>query len=745
MLSKLLEIFGISNISYIDQHINNLVANTNGLRIFLEYFKEWNRLEDNSESLKYIVTCEYILLLKMDYRQIFKLTKDEFGEFMCVLDHLIKNGIPRYQKNVFRAIEYYIVNIEEQLLNFDYLLELIKYPEFEKHLIDIDLSNVLEFQNKRFLGRLLSLKTTNAEQFSSNLTILNECRDRQAKMRVYIFDIFTGIYNRYPDRLYNLLLSIVKLNEPKAKLTVEPFYTDYLNSYHFLENCLSVVFKINELDNEPKDNMFIYSEECPFYKRSSKPIGANSLTIPTKYSISTKFYFLIFAYYRVLFYSLIIQIYNCFVQMNLGISENVKNQYREYIRLNSLYLCQPYNETRMTMYMYNLVESFDKDILNEDILYEIIYYYSFTLEYNKQFSKSNLDYIPIPFFKFIIRDNEIFKNPHIKLRCVKILYLYNFSYRELDLGVNFLDSLISLSKQVSKMPGLEMMDEQFFYQSNIIKLLTTKNYISVDKDFYIIIFNQFESVLQKRISDIKLSLLNPQTSNAHILQTLYQSIKIYMERMENLILYIVRAIESTTSPFTEKDVDLVYHFSKFLYCIFKNLYDKQSSIIKINYSPTDMTANFWKLFVEFILNYLSSHFGKILEIPNMVKIINTYYTDTEIYIKEFDREYSTNYIETYTYLRSKIEEEVFPDNLPNEFLDPLLYTPIREPVVLPDSNIIVDRAVIMAHLLENHYDPFNRQPLDKDKLLEYNDKIEIKEKCLEFIKKREEWIFLNKV
>jgi hypothetical protein len=295
------------------------------------------------------------------------------------------------------------------------------------------------------------------------------------------------------------------------------------------------------------------------------------------------------------------------------------------------------------------------------------------------------------------------------------------------------------------MPGLEMMDEQFFYQSNIIKLLTTKNYISVDKDFYIIIFNQFESVLQKRISDIKLSLLNPQTSNAHILQTLYQSIKIYMERMENLILYIVRAIESTTSPFTEKDVDLVYHFSKFLYCIFKNLYDKQSSIIKINYSPTDMTANFWKLFVEFILNYLSSHFGKILEIPNMVKIINTYYTDTEIYIKEFDREYSTNYIETYTYLRSKIEEEVFPDNLPNEFLDPLLYTPIREPVVLPDSNIIVDRAVIMAHLLENHYDPFNRQPLDKDKLLEYNDKIEIKEKCLEFIKKREEWIFLNKV
>lgn len=43
-------------------------------------------------------------------------------------------------------------------------------------------------------------------------------------------------------------------------------------------------------------------------------------------------------------------------------------------------------------------------------------------------------------------------------------------------------------------------------------------------------------------------------------------------------------------------------------------------------------------------------------------------------------------------------------------------TLMRDPVILPTSGKIMDRAVIMRHLLNSDTDPFNRQPLTTDML-----------------------------
>jgi ubiquitin conjugation factor E4 B len=45
------------------------------------------------------------------------------------------------------------------------------------------------------------------------------------------------------------------------------------------------------------------------------------------------------------------------------------------------------------------------------------------------------------------------------------------------------------------------------------------------------------------------------------------------------------------------------------------------------------------------------------------------------------------------------------------FLDPLMFTLMRDPVILPSSRNIVDRATIKSHLLSDAKDPFNRVPL----------------------------------
>jgi ubiquitin conjugation factor E4 B len=51
------------------------------------------------------------------------------------------------------------------------------------------------------------------------------------------------------------------------------------------------------------------------------------------------------------------------------------------------------------------------------------------------------------------------------------------------------------------------------------------------------------------------------------------------------------------------------------------------------------------------------------------------------------------------------------NDAPEEFLDPLLCTIMKDPVLLPTSNNIVDRATIEQQLLNDPLDPFNRKPL----------------------------------
>lgn len=52
--------------------------------------------------------------------------------------------------------------------------------------------------------------------------------------------------------------------------------------------------------------------------------------------------------------------------------------------------------------------------------------------------------------------------------------------------------------------------------------------------------------------------------------------------------------------------------------------------------------------------------------------------------------------------------------IPDEFLDPLVYTLMEDPVILPTSRTVVDRSSIRSHLLSDPTDPFNRVPLKID-------------------------------
>ena len=65
---------------------------------------------------------------------------------------------------------------------------------------------------------------------------------------------------------------------------------------------------------------------------------------------------------------------------------------------------------------------------------------------------------------------------------------------------------------------------------------------------------------------------------------------------------------------------------------------------------------------------------------------------------------------------AELQEEEDLGDAPDEFLDPIQYTLMRDPVLLPGSGTIIDRPTIQRHLLSDPTDPFNRSSLSEEML-----------------------------
>ena len=66
--------------------------------------------------------------------------------------------------------------------------------------------------------------------------------------------------------------------------------------------------------------------------------------------------------------------------------------------------------------------------------------------------------------------------------------------------------------------------------------------------------------------------------------------------------------------------------------------------------------------------------------------------------------------------KDNVNEEEDLGEIPDDYLDPIMYTLMTDPVKLP-SNISVDRSTIASHLLSDPSDPFNRAPLTLEMLV----------------------------
>jgi len=66
---------------------------------------------------------------------------------------------------------------------------------------------------------------------------------------------------------------------------------------------------------------------------------------------------------------------------------------------------------------------------------------------------------------------------------------------------------------------------------------------------------------------------------------------------------------------------------------------------------------------------------------------------------------------------TNMEDDEALGDVPDEFLDPIMATLMREPVRLPTSGVVVDKHIIVRHLRSDPMDPFNRKYLTSDMLV----------------------------
>ncbi|GMJ04118.1 Mutant, snc1 -enhancing 3, r Ubiquitin Fusion Degradation Protein2 [Hibiscus trionum] len=81
-----------------------------------------------------------------------------------------------------------------------------------------------------------------------------------------------------------------------------------------------------------------------------------------------------------------------------------------------------------------------------------------------------------------------------------------------------------------------------------------------------------------------------------------------------------------------------------------------------------------------------------------------------------------------------MDTEAALGDIPDEFLDPIQYTLMKDPVILPSSRITIDRPVIQRHLLSDSTDPFNRSHLTAEMVIPNT---ELKARIEEFIRSQE--------
>lgn len=365
--------------------------------------------------------------------------------------------------------------------------------------------------------------------------------------------------------------------------------------------------------------------------------------------------------------------------------------------------------------------------------------------------------------QFIVRDNIInllelildiindkFQNTKIYIKNNLIIFL---SYNNDIIFDNFKNNINKLKYYIE---GLIKFYINISKNNEEIEIYNVRNNINYILIYFLTYYNNQKNIILNLTDFNHLFFLMITNTNSYFEETIY-----FIKKLED-------SLEKTSliSKLLQFSTFLNYGL-EFISKIIDEFYNEISRS-KVNMEKLANFINFWNItliknsnikmfdFKKYNINFK----WKILY--DITKMIYITFNNNKLFIKYmkndnlfFDEAIFSNFNLSFQednklnilvdkIKKSKKKSKKYINEFPNEFCDPLLYVPIKEPIILPESKVFMDFSSISNHLLNNEFDPFNRTKLTIKELIEFNLLPENIEKIELFKNKIAKWKMENR-
>ncbi len=677
--------------------------------------------DDESSAIKYILqVCKN--LTSINYQHYKKVISEIIKPFILIPEYYTKII---YNMGLYKDINYLTVIFDiltqEELFDF---INLIK--DLDKN-IKFNLMNIITKSNN--IKDHLLLKSSTSKTYETDINIMSFLRlgeDFDINDDGYYQTIKNFIENdTYKFKFYDFLNDILEKNKVITHMNCDfsniastRFITivlksnlllfKFINKSEIFTNCNKTFTETQRKDFEPirTDNY-----ETKIYLQTLK---------------STK-----------LLYNYILSGYNSLKKMvSTNLFEMLQIPSNKFTILDNIV-----NSSNLNKLLEELIEYYIYEFqqINNDTLDTVIQYYfnMKTLNNNYKFSNNTLNY----FYKLLASNSE-YCNKHYKfdvltllcnhfsqtelndykdkLKLLEAIILYHdendmfkteklfVAHKYYKLSMEILDKIISNSEiQENSMNQLFL---KFFYKTNSHNISFIDMLTELCKEISQYANDYNSGAYRIKFMDMVKTIMN------NIYGSLQLVNKIISKKILNpavfkgeIILPIITLATNVIKYFTDGKIAI--------YNIFNMNFESLAIMKESLYILHKLTVN------DEFKDLIQETKDIVLESLPYIKFF-----DNELYIKEE--------------LKQNLEYqkgEIKLDNIPEHFLDPLIYTLIKEPVMIPNVDLMFDKSSIMSQIYHEKINPYTREFLDESILKVYNDNPKIQEKVHEFLLKFNQW------
>lgn len=378
---------------------------------------------------------------------------------------------------------------------------------------------------------------------------------------------------------------------------------------------------------------------------------------------------------------------------------------------------------------------------------------------------SNINYISkfqnyINYNNLIIYSTKILnlnKIPHIKSKLINNIYLYsknfidNINWVEKKDFKNFIKTLFNQFICINKITNTWNFYEKMYIKIDILSFFINLNL--KEKDIFIDIDN-------KKIINFTYIIIEDILELNELILKFYKNLNKETNNNKNLKLFIKK--NNFNYDLIEINLEMLLNLIDRFEFLIKNKHILNNLSLSLNYTffknwPTNLENEYNNLKQHNIFKFRKIMYNLLIKIytnQNIVhnnEFINKLYNNQYFSIKSFENiiimknllsnletnNYNNYYILLSNLLKEKETEIETNIEYPEEFYDPIMCSLIKKPMFLPNSDIIVDKDIIEQHLLTSETDPFTREKLTLEDLIDYNNKNEIITRINEFLDKKE--------